>query len=145
MRYFSPAPILRPYVQRYALSESALESEYPVYPSTGIVMGFQYGGRIDIVRGGRTDSLEPAGITGIQTGARKFRGMKDTSTLLVYFTPTGAFAVFGPAVADMADGSYGLRAVQARAGWDELPELLADAADDTARIAVVEEALLGML
>ena len=48
-KYF-PADKLKDYIKYYVVSENDVESEYKVFPSSGLVIGFQYQGRLSSVK-----------------------------------------------------------------------------------------------
>jgi hypothetical protein len=74
------------------VAESELENEYKVFPSLGLVVGFQYKGRLATVIDNREIKLTSAGITGVADGYKVFKNSADIGTLLVYFTD----GYFGP-------------------------------------------------
>src|SRR5262245_38462473 len=81
-----------------------------VLPSTSVVLGFQFRGR---VRAGE-DYLSLAGVTGIQATAKAYSYEANTGSLLVRFTPEGA-ACLGIPVADLTGRSVALDAFLPRA------------------------------
>jgi AraC-like DNA-binding protein len=107
-----------------------------VLPSTNIVLGFQFRGR---VRAGE-DHLALAGVTGIQPTARTYSYEAKTGSLLVRFTPEGATCL-GVPVAELTGRSVALDAILPPARVAEAHEQLGEAGDTASRIAVVERLL----
>lgn len=62
---YVPSERLAPYVSRLVITENAFENEYTVFPSTGLVIGFQYRGTLSLLQEKKETLLHPAGITGI--------------------------------------------------------------------------------
>ena len=60
-----PTERLKPYIKYFVVAENALESEYKIFPSSGIVMGFQYKGQLATITDQTESKLNSAGITGI--------------------------------------------------------------------------------
>jgi len=104
-----------------------------VLPSTSVVLGFQFRGR---VRAGN-DYLALAGVTGIQATAKTYAYEPRTGSLLVRFTPEGA-ACLGVPVAELTGCSVALDAVLPRARIAQVHEELGEARDAAARVAIVE-------
>ncbi|MGV3630838.1 MAG: helix-turn-helix domain-containing protein [Bacteroidota bacterium] len=84
-----PAEHLRPYVKRFVISEAREQSNYKVFPSTELVIGFQYGGSLALCENNHLIPLKSAGITGISDHVKVFQNSPDIGTILVFFTETG--------------------------------------------------------
>jgi len=69
--------------------ENDLESEYKVFPSSGLVIGFQYRGQLATVDGKLVNNLRSAGVTGIAASFNVFKSSAGIGTILVFFTETG--------------------------------------------------------
>lgn len=144
IRYF-PAEQLKPHVKYFVVSENELGSEYKIFPSTGLVVGFQYKGQLATLRGNSETVLASAGITGISDSYKTFKSYPNIGTVLVYFTETG-FGHFSPLPAhELFNLSLSLEDIFGREDISVVEEKLAAAADDTYRIAVVEHFLLSKL
>jgi AraC-like DNA-binding protein len=85
--------------------------EYVVLPKPCSVVGFQYRGRLSVVRDSGARLLAPSGITGLQSTVRRFQGDADTRSVIVALRPHGAFALFGCASNDLADQHVPLEAL----------------------------------
>lgn len=142
---YSPAEQLRPYIKYYAVSENDVSASYKVFPSSGLVIGFQYKGLLSAVRAQKEDRLSPAGITGISGSYRIFRNTADIGTVLVYFSETG-FAHFASQPAhELFNQSISLDHIFDRDAVAATEERLANARTDRQRIGVVEQFLLSRL
>lgn len=86
---FIPTNQLKPYIKYFVVSENELENEYKVFPSSGLVIGFQYKGQLATINENTESNLSSAGITGIVDGFRVFKNTADIGTILVYFTEIG--------------------------------------------------------
>lgn len=87
-KYLPSAP-LTPYIKHYAVVEQTLESVYKVLPTTGLVIGFQFKGKLTTIQNDTINALSSAGITGISDGFKLFKNSDNIGTVLVYFTETG--------------------------------------------------------
>ena len=109
-------------------SEDALAQ---VLPSTGAVLGFQLCGRV------RSEHalLSTAGVTGIQQGARQYRYLGRTVSILVRFTAQGAACLGAPAHA-LRDRSLALDDLLPSSQVRALVEPLAGASPEAASQAI---------
>lgn len=136
MPTFAPHRALRHRVREIVVLESS-EGETSVLPSTAAVLGFQYRGR---VRAG-DELLSTAGVTGLQSAARRYRYEPDTATILVRFTTQGA-ACLGVPASELADRSLPLEALLPASRVRDASERLLSAQSLTERIEVVQHLLL---
>ena len=74
-----PAPQLKPYIKHYVVSENEQESEYKVFPSSSLVIGFQYRGKLASLRNNTTTELHSSGVSGITDGFKIFKNGLDIS------------------------------------------------------------------
>ncbi|MCX2679376.1 hypothetical protein OOZ15_05420 [Galbibacter sp. EGI 63066] len=79
-----PTDTLKPYIKYFVVSENELESEYKVFPSSGLVIGFQYKGQLSTVKENNESKLSSAGITGISDSYKIFKNSAGIGTILVY-------------------------------------------------------------
>ncbi|HEV7768790.1 MAG TPA: helix-turn-helix transcriptional regulator [Thermoanaerobaculia bacterium] len=77
------------------ISTASTPTPYRVLPTLGPVLGFQFRGRISVRRDSGDEPLARSGITGIQSTAKLFVPDADTGTVLVRFSPFGAYRLFG--------------------------------------------------
>ena len=91
--YF-PTPSLKPYVRQYVVTVRELENEYKVFPSSGLVLGFQYKGELATISNSVESKLSSAGITGISDRYKVFKSSANIGTILVYFTENRVCKLF---------------------------------------------------
>lgn len=108
-----------------------------VFPSTGAVLGFQLSGRVQ----SGAALLSQAGVTGIQTGARRYGYLGPTTSILVRFTPQGA-ACLGVPAHELSNRSVALEELFPRGR--SFVERLMDAPGTDAGAALVEELIAGL-
>ncbi len=147
MKFDKHLPIerLRPYIKYFVVSENELESEYKVFPSSGLVIGFQYKGQLATVKNNTESKLKSAGITGISDSYKIFKNSADTGTVLVYFTEVG-FSHFASRPAnELFNLSLSLDDIFEKSTVNEVEEKLVTASTDKQRIKIVEQFLLSQL
>ena len=140
-----PTDKLKDYIKYYVVSENDLESEYKVFPSSGLVVGFQYRGQLSIIRNSKESKLTSTGISGISDSYKIFKNSADIGTVLVYFTEIG-FTYFSSNPAnELFNLSVSLDDIFEKSRVTEVEEKLATASTDNQRIKVVEQFLLSQL
>lgn len=140
-----PTAQLKPYIKYFVVSENELENEYKVFPSSGLVIGFQYKGKLSAVTNNRENRLTTAGITGISDGCKIFKNSADIGTILVYFTEIG-FTHFALHPAnELFNLSLSLDDIFNKNSVAEVEEKLTIAISDKQRIKIVEQFLLSHL
>ncbi|MGB4771298.1 MAG: helix-turn-helix domain-containing protein [Chitinophagaceae bacterium] len=142
---FQPIEQLRPYVRHFVLSEHAAENTYTVFPQTGLVIGFQYRGRLYEKKEGADMILSTAGITGLTDAAKTFTNTVNAGSLLVYFSETGFAHFTSHPVHDLFNLSLGLDELFSSSAIAIVEEKLSAASTDRQRINVVERFLLAQL
>lgn len=137
-----PTDKLKDYIKYYVVSENDLESEYKVFPSSGLVIGFQYKGQLATLKDNKESKLTSAGITGIADSYKIFKNSADTGTILVYFTEIG-FTHFSSSPAnELFNLSLSLDDIFEKGKVNEVEEKLAIASTGKQRIKIVEQFLL---
>ena len=137
-KYF-PTESLKPYIKYFVVSENELENEYKVFPSSGLVIGFQYKGQLAIIKENTESRLTSAGITGIADGYKIFKNSADIGTILVYFTEIGFTHFASHPANELFNLSLSLDDIFDRKSVNEVEEKLTIAATDKGRIKVVEQ------
>ncbi len=138
----TPAPRLQPYIKQFVILESMAESTYKVFPSPGLVIGFQYSGKLSSFQNGVETELDSAGITGLSDSFKIFGNSSETGTVLVYFTEMGlAFFTSCPAN-ELFNQSVSLKNIFHRQKIADTEEKLSEAKTDRQRIYIVEQFLL---
>ena len=143
-------PSLRPYVRRILIQDSDGDRPgpgvpYKVLPQPYPVLGFQYRGRLDVLRGSRTSSLERSGITGLQTAFRLFVPRADARSILVQLKPQGAYALLGCAMDDVTDQHIGLSSIVSDTAARAVEEQLAETTTFEQRSQVMQSFLTAQL
>jgi AraC-like DNA-binding protein len=142
---FIPTDQLKHYIKYFAVSENDVETEYKVFPSTGLVIGFQYRGQLSSIKNGTEDKLTAAGITGISDSYKTFRNSANIGTILVFFTEIG-FAHFASHPAhELFNLSVSLQDIFDKNSVSEMEEKLTGVRTDKQRIHIVERFLLSQL
>jgi AraC-like DNA-binding protein len=110
-----------------------------VLPSASAVLGFQFRGRV------RNDDslLARAGITGIQSTARRYTYLGATGSVLVRFTPQGATCL-GVPPGELAGRSVPLDALLPATRVAQAVEQLCEAQDAATRASIVDQLLLDL-
>lgn len=139
---FIPSPILRPYVKAFAISEAETESTYKVLPDTGVVIGFQYRGRLSYLENEKEIHLAASGVTGLRDSYRIFKNSANIGTVLVFFRDAGAAMFFKEPVHELFRKSISLDDIHLRSELLMLEEQLWEAHTDTLRITAVEQFLM---
>lgn len=142
---YIPCVALRPYVRSLAVSEAAEEATYKVLPGTGLVMGFQYKGKLAYHNGKQHIPLAGAGVTGLMDSYRVFTNSADTGSVLVFFTETGAAPFFKVPLHEIFGHSLSLEHFMLRTELLVLEEQLGAARSNNERVGVIEKFLLSRL
>lgn len=140
-----PTERLKPYIKYFVVSENELENEYKVFPSLGLVIGFQYKGQLAALKGNTESWLASAGITGITDSYKIFKNSAKIGTILVYFTEIG-FTHFALHPAhELFNLSLSLNDIFDMKSVSEVEEKLAIVNTDKQRIKIVEQFLVSQL
>lgn len=140
-----PADQLKPYIKYFVVSENELENEYKVFPSSGLVIGFQYKGQLAAIKENTESRLASAGITGITDGYKIFKNSAGTGTILVYFTEIGFTHFASHPANELFNLSLSLDNIFDKKSVAEVEEKLSTATTDKHRIKVVEQFLISQL
>ena len=143
-KHFPSAP-LQPYIKHYVVAETEWENEYKVFPATGLVIGFQYKGKLSIVQAANTTLLSTAGITGITDAYKVFKNSAGIGSVLIYFTETGFTHFTAHPAHELFNLSVSLQDVFDKKSVTEVEEKLAAAITDQQRIQIIERFLLSHL
>lgn len=140
-----PTERLTPYIKYFVVSENETESEYKVFPSSGLVIGFQYKGQLTSLQENAISKLASAGITGMSDSYKIFKNSARIGTILVYFTETG-FAHFASHPAhELFNLSLSLDTIFDKNLISEVEEKLMLATSDKQRIKIIEQFFLSQL
>lgn len=142
---YLPAERLKPFIKYYAVSESDVVQEYKVFPTSGLVIGFQFKGQLSIIKDNTENKLTTAGITGISNGYKVFKNPTAIGTILVYFTETGFTHFASHPANELFNLSLSLEDIFEKSDITETEEKLAVANSDLERIKIVEQFLESQL
>ena len=140
-----PTEQLKPYIKYFVVSENELENEYKVLPSSGLVIGFQYKGKLANIKDNTVTKLSSAGIMGITDGYKIFKNSADIGTILVYFTEIGFTRFASHPANELFNLSLSLDDIFDKNNITEVEEKLAIANTDKLRIKIVEQFLVSQL
>lgn len=141
----SPCLALLPYIKNYVVSENEMENDYKVFPSSGLVIGFQYKGQLARIQNNVESNLSSAGITGISDGYTIFKNSANIGTILVFFTEIGFTHFASHPANELFNLSISLEDVFDKNSISEIEEKLAFSKTDKQRIKIVEHFLLSQL
>ena len=140
-----PTDQLKPYIKYFVVSENKLENEYKVFPSSGLVIGFQYKGQLSFIKNNTENNLTSAGITGITDGCKIFKNSASIGTILIYFTEIGFTHFASNPANELFNLSLSLDDIFNRNDVAEVEEKLATVTTDKHRIKVVEQFFISQL
>jgi len=142
---FLPCDILKPFIKSFVISEVEKESTYEVLPDTGLVIGFQFKGRLHKIENNKSASLAVSGITGLTDHSSTFRNSDNIGTVLVFFREGGASQFFRQPLHELFRESVSLDNFMLRSELLFLEEELAEAKSDDKRISAVERFLIARM
>ena len=137
-----PTEQLQPYIKHYIISENIQEKHYTVFPVSGLVIGFQYQGRLSSIANNTTVWLSSSGITGISDHHKVFKSSAHIGTILVYFTEIGFCHFTANPAHELFNQSISLDYIFEKSKVTETEEKLAAAKTDKQRIQIVEQFFL---
>ena len=137
-----PSDRLKPYIKHLIISEATDDASYKVFATTGLVIGFQYKGKLAYLNKNEENNLAAIGITGLQDQYKIFKPSVNIGSILVFFNEIGAAHFFKNPINELFNQSISLDYLLAKAEIDKVEELLNEATTDQHRIMVVENFLL---
>lgn len=140
-----PTEKLKLYIKYFVVSENELENEYKVFPSSGLVIGFQYKGQLSTVKDNTESKLTSAGVTGITDSYKIFKNSADIGTILVYFTEVGFTHFASHPANELFNLSLSLDDIFDKSNVTEVEEKLTIVTTDKQRIKIVEQFLVSQL
>ncbi len=136
---------LKNYIKHFAVSENHQAGEYTVFPTSGLVMGFQYKGTLASIKNNTPNPLKTSGISGLSSGYQVFSNSHNTGSILVYFTETGFAHFSSQPVHELFNLSLSLEELFDKNKIHEVEEKLSLAHSDKQRLSIVERFLLSQL
>lgn len=132
-------------MKSFAVQETAGETTYKVLPDTGLVIGFQYKGRLSRLDKQAETALSISGVSGLADHSKTFKNSPDIGTVLVFFKEAGATPFFKQPLHELFRESVSLDNFMLRSELLYLEEQLAEATSDSSRITVVENFLISRM
>jgi len=142
---YIPCDLLKPFLKSLAIQKTTEENTYNVLPDTGLVIGFQYNGRLSRIQNGQEIPLSTSGISGLTDNSRTFKNSAHIGTVLVFFKEAGAPQFFRQPLHELFRESVSLDNFTLRSELLFLEEQSGEAKTDTERIAAVERFLIGRM
>jgi hypothetical protein len=142
---YIPSDPLKPFIRSFAVQDTPAEGKYKILPDTGIVIGFQFKGRLFRVENDTPHALASSGISGLADHSRTFGNVAGTGTILVFFKEAGAAPFFRQPLHELFRDSVSLDNFMVRSEFLCLEEQLAEAPANPERIALLETFLLGRM
>lgn len=142
---YIPCDLLKPFVKALVIQEITGTSEYKVLPDTGLVIGFQYKGRLSRIQNNAETPLSISGVSGLADHSKIFKNAPNIGTVLVFFKEAGATPFFRQPLHELFRESVSLDNFMLRSELLCIEEQLAGAKSDTQRIAAVEHFLIGRM
>lgn len=140
-----PAENLKRFIKYFVVSENELGGEYKVFPSSGLVIGFQYKGQLSTIDDIAENKLNSAGITGISDSYKIFKNSVDIGTILIYFTEIGFTHFSSHPANELFNLSLSLDDIFDKSSVTEVEEKLTIAVTDKQRIKIIEQFLAAQL
>lgn len=138
---FIPSDLLKPCVKSFLITEASEDRTYTVLPDTGLVLGFQFSGRLSVLESNKVRTLDTSGLTGLLDGYRIFKNKGQTGSVLAFFKEAGAPAFFKQAAHEFFGQSLALDDLILRSDLQQVEEQLNLAGSDLQKIKVIEEFL----
>jgi AraC-like DNA-binding protein len=140
-----PQPRLQPYISQLVIAENQQESVYKVFPSTALVLGLQYEGKLKTGKTGVETNLTSAGISGIADQLKWFANSANTKSILIYFTELGLAHFSACPAHELFNRHVPLEDLFDKQKVQDVKQRLAEATTDQQRIGIVEQFLLAHL
>lgn len=140
-----PTDRLKPYIKYYVVSEDVLEKAYKVFPSSGLVIGFQYKGQLSNIKDNSENKLTRSGITGVTDGYKIFKNSANIGSVLVFFTEIGFTHFAAHPANELFNLSISLDTIFDKNKIAEVEEKLTFATKDRQRIKIVEQFFVSQL
>lgn len=139
---YIPCDALKPFIKTFVIQETPGKNTYKVLPDTGVVIGFQYRGRLSRIENETETLLSISGVSGLADHSRTFRNIPGTGSVLVFFKETGAAPFLKQPLHELFRESISLDNFMLRSELLYLEEQLAEAGSDRQRITAIEKFLI---
>ncbi|WP_428657266.1 helix-turn-helix domain-containing protein [Runella sp.] len=145
MEAYLPTALLRPFVKSYLIIESQEELVNRVLPGTSLAVAFRIKGQVNYLTESNSTVLPSTAISGLRKSVRLINYSKNTATLIVSFTETGANAFFKEPLHELFEESISLDNFIPQHKLSIIEEQLAETQNNNQRIAIVEQFLMSKI
>jgi AraC-like DNA-binding protein len=146
---YIPTEFLRPFIKTYLIVDSQGDDVNPVnriVPNTSLVMSFRYKGQVhDGADESKKNLLPSSAFSGLRKSVRIFNYSKNTGNILVVFKEAAAAAFFKGSLHEVFGKIVSLDHFISHQSISILEEQLAEAINNSQRIALIEKFLLSEL
>lgn len=143
---YYPCCQLSLYVKSYMLFESSCTQSFNILPATGLMLAFQYKGKLPVETAGNSHPAMRSGLFGLQERMQQLTPEAGTGKMIVNFTETGAAAFFHLPLNELFGRNVSLDNFVGKRKVDELEEMLYEYRDDHDRkVGAIEGFLLAHL
>lgn len=140
MRILAPSAWLAPFVREFMIVETAEAVTRVRLPEPGLVLGVRYRGSASLLDGAAA-RLPDLTLTGMTDTARRMRTAAESGVILARFRPAGAARFFAHPLHELFGSTAPLVDLLPRGEAERLQAQVLEAADDRARVAVLESFL----
>lgn len=142
---YIPTEKLSPFIKAYRIIESDDELVNRVLPDTSLAIAFRYRGQVNYLTENGKENLPVSVISGLRKSLGLFNYYKNTAAIVVLFKDTGASAFFKQPLHELFGVSVPLDNLIKHQTISSIEEQLAEAPNNIARVAIVEQFLLAQL
>ncbi len=142
---FIPTEILRPFIKTYRVIESQDELVNRVLPNTSLTIAFRFKGQNGYIADTKKSNLPTSTFSGLRKSVRLINYAPNTSTVIVLFKETGAFAFFKEPLHELFEESVSLDNFINHEQISIIEEQLFEAQNNIQRVSIVEQFLLTIL
>jgi AraC-like DNA-binding protein len=139
---YIPSEILRPYIRKYMVIETADGRINRILPDTSFALAFRLKGQVNYLHGGSPEQLPFSVISGLRKTPRLVNYIENSATVIIHFKETGPAAFFKVPMYELFEQSISLEYFIPQTQISILEEELFEAQNNRQRIAVVERFLL---
>lgn len=140
-----PTEELKSIVKSYTIIETKFPLETTVLPHLGLVIAIQYKGDVLFCNNYKNEPISALTVSGIRKNYRRFSYNANTGTILISFTETGAFSLFGKTVFDLFGLAEPLENLIKSSLVKELQERIVLAQSIQERLMLIEKFIIASL
>jgi hypothetical protein len=140
-----PLEELKSIIKSYTIIETTVPMETTVLPHLGLVIAIQYKGSVLLINNNKSRNISAMTVSGIRRNFRRFFYKANAGTILIYFTETGAFSLFGKAVFDLFGSAEPLDNLVKSSLVNELQERVEFAQSNQERIKLIEKFIISSI